>query len=124
MNIDQIIQDLPGVSISSLLEKHKGEEIFFSTLAAPIHASNTDIDPSKLRMQFVDTEHGRMGLFYASKEDARLGGNFAGMKVIDAARMMHQSPGIDGMIVYGKSDAWLAFNTDNLQNFLSARLDQ
>lgn len=119
MNIDQLIENLSGATASSLLDAHKGDEIFFSVAATPSYVSGADADPNTLKMQYVTMKHGRMGLFYASKEDARLGGHFSGMKVIDAARMMCQSPGVGGMVVYGKSDGWLAFNIENLQNFLS-----
>lgn len=79
---------------------------------------------NQMRLQTANFGESRMGLFYASEDDARLGPRFAGMPLIGAARVVCNSRDIDGLLLQSSADAWVCFLKQELREVVGQERDR
>lgn len=78
----------------------------------------------QIQLQTANFEKSKMGLFYASKDDARLGPRFAGIPLISAARVVCNSHEIDGLLLQSSADAWVCFLKQQLREVMGQVRDR
>lgn len=115
---DYIIDNVGKVTDAGFIRDFIDTEVYFG-VADPAHEF-PDGDfivghDDEIRLQLADFDGVRMGVFYASKEDSRLGQRFAGMPLIRAAIMICDAPGIDGILLQSESTAWIAVPEEELR---------
>jgi hypothetical protein len=128
MNLDEyIIFNADRQIESDFLRRFSDVEVFF-VLPTDIEVTQKGaIDFStdgQMQLQTANFEKTKMGLFYASKNDARLGSRFAGIPLIGAARVVCHSHGIDGLFVQSSADAWVCFLKQQLREVIGQVRDR
>lgn len=111
MNLNEYIVQNAGREIDeSFIRRFSESEVFFTLdVVLPQNFQPTSTVPAgqPLVMQTANFNFGKMGLFYATREDSRLGSQFAGIALIKAARMVCDSADVDGILVQSSVDAWV-----------------
>ena len=111
----------------SFLRRFNTAEVFFpldlSATAMPDGPVRMPSD-TKLRLQIAKLDVGRMGVFYASKDDVRLGRKFAGMPLIKAVQTVCDSADMDGILLQSNDDAWFAARKETLREAMGQARDE
>lgn len=118
---EYIIENADRGGDEGFVRRFSNSEVFFSVDAAAIGASEgpVNVPPGMgLRLQIAKLDIGRMGLFYASRDDARLGEKFAGMPLIRAAQMVCDLPDVDGILIQSDGDAWFVARKEALREVI------
>lgn len=100
-----------GGCSADFLQEFGSAEVYFSILSPDNNLKEGPLLTSSdvvLRMKTARTQFGEMALFYTTKGDARLLGQFAGMPLIKAAEMTAKMPDVGGMLIQSDGDAWIA----------------
>lgn len=118
---DYIIENVGKVADASFIRDFIDSEVYFSVTDPAHEFPDRDFmvgDDDEVRLQLADFDGVRMGVFYASKEDSRLGERFAGMPLIHAAIMICDAPEIDGILLQSESTAWIAVPEEELREVI------
>lgn len=110
-----------------LVRRFNDVEVFFPMKDDFEMTQGGAVSPSsgkQIQLQTANFEKSKMGLFYASKDDARLGPRFAGIPLISAARVVCNSHEIDGLLLQSSSDAWVCFLKQQLREVMGQVRDR
>ncbi len=118
MNINEAVIETKRLSQDpAFLGTFLSEEIFFEILGAPATLSEgqTIVDYSQhLRIPCMETEVGRMALFFTTRFDPRLKGKIGGVALRAAIEMVREVRELDGLILQSDSEDWIAFSKEGL----------
>jgi hypothetical protein len=118
---EYIVENAGRGADESFLRRFNSAEVFFALDSAAIEAPDGPMSASsgtEIKLQIAKLDIGRMGLFYASKDDARLGEKFAGMPLIRAAQMVCDLSSVDGMLLQSDGDAWFVARKEALREVI------
>lgn len=128
MNLNEYIIQNAGLEIDGgFIRRFSESEIFFALDVMTKQDSQIGSDVSiglPLAMQTANFNFGKMGLFYATVEDSRLGSQFVGIPLIKAARMVCDSVDVDGILVQSSVDAWVAVQKKELREVIGQVRDR
>jgi len=68
-------------------------------------------------MSFAKLPDGPMALFYTTRRDARLTGKIGGVPLQAAIDMVLKNTSVNGFLLQGNGDAWVAVKKDALKKF-------
>lgn len=123
MSLDDFIINNAGKEFDVVpLANFLHDEVFFQVEHAdaplPIGQPSTGHDDMGLQMRSVVLSGDTMLLFYTSKEDSRLSGQFGGMKLGHAIEMVFNAPDAAGIVIQSTTDAWLGLNKPILEEII------
>lgn len=128
MTLDEyIIRNAERGGDEGFLRRFNTAEVFFSLDSQgreELQETASVSSEAGLSLQVVTLDIGRMGLFYATKDDRRLNDRFAGMPLIRAAQMVCDLPDVDGMLIQSSGDAWFVARKAALQETIGQVRDQ
>lgn len=118
---EYIIENASRGADDSFFRRFNKAEVFFSldlsTAAMTDGPMHMPADTG-FRLQIAKLDIGRMGVFYTSKDDTRLGKKFAGLPLIRAAQIVCDSADIDGILLQGDGDAWFVARKEVLREVI------
>lgn len=115
---EYIIQNATRGGDDSFIREFHKSEIFFAIEAIPEGLTGNRILQSDMdiKLETATLPVGRMGLFYATKGDQRMGAAYAGLPLLQAIDMIvDDMPDLDGMLIQSSSDAWFAIPKKTLR---------
>jgi len=118
---EYIIKNASHGADDGFFRRFNNAEVFFSLdLSATAMPDGPVRMPSdtEFRLQIAKLDIGCMGVFYASKDDARLGKKFAGMPLIKAVQTVCNSADMDGILLQSNSDAWFVARKETLREVI------
>ena len=128
MDLNEYIVQNAGREIDEgFIRRFSESEVFFTLDAAlPRNLQTTSTVPAgqPLVMQTANFNFGKMGLFYTTREDSRLGSQFAGIALIKAARMVCDSVDVDGILLQSSVDAWVVVQKKKLREVIGQVRDR
>ncbi|RNF85017.1 hypothetical protein EER27_04300 [Lysobacter psychrotolerans] len=116
-----IIESTDREADAGFFRRFSNSDVFSSVDATAIAACRGSLDaPSGmgLRLQIANIDLGRIGLFYTSMDDVRLGEEFTGMPLIRAAQTVCDLPEVDGMLIQSDGDAWVIARKEALREVI------
>lgn len=115
---EYIIENAARGGDDSFIRDFHKSEIFFAIDSIPEGLPGNRILQSDMdiKLETATLPVGRMGLFYATKGDARLGQAYAGLPLLQAVDMIvDDMPDLDGMLIQSSGDAWFAIPKQTLR---------
>ncbi len=114
---DSIIVGIQSGEGAEILRRYQDAEVYFPLRGDFVTEGSAHpeiVGGNRIDLQTANLEDGKMALFYASRDDARLGDRFAGVPLAIAARMVCNEQAMDGLLLQGSADAWVCFPKQKL----------
>jgi hypothetical protein len=127
MTLNEYVVESDGkVSDADFIRAYSKTEVYFNVLdpSLDIAADGFQVSPyDKIEFETVSTGAGVMGVFYASKDDSRLSERFSGMPLIQAAWMICDFQGADGLLLQSNSGARIVAKKKNMRAVIGSVRD-
>lgn len=127
MTLDEYVVERDGkVSDADFIRAYSKSEVYFNVLdpSLDIAADGFQVGPyDKLEFETVSSGARTMGVFYTSKADPRLSERFSGMPLIQAAWMICNSQGVDGLLLQGSPDSQIAVKKEKIREVVGSVRD-
>lgn len=120
MNLDDYIAASIGTSIpNDFLVEYKDLEIYFPLGNSELEDGSVHLPPGDgLEVKIVEGDGLKLMLFYALRQDQRLGKKFAGIPLCRAAQLVVEFQGVDGMLLQSSGDAWIVVKKEALMEIV------